>query len=105
MKIVPKHVQINISTLNTAFKETLTPVQKLGIKTNFRYEQKNKTKNYTHIHNTNTWKQTWNIIEQAVTQKLHNEMKTVHEKQQKRYKTCAIQRQNTQYANIRITLG
>jgi hypothetical protein len=47
--------------------------------------QPNKELCYTHMQIASTWKSIWNSIEQSVNRKLQDEIKTIHEKQQRIY--------------------
>jgi hypothetical protein len=90
MKIIPKYAQINLATYNIAGKKTKTQAQKLRIKNEIKYLYRKKyhlNKELYHIQTqtANIWKDTWGNIEQAINQKLQNEMKINTKNNGKKY--------------------
>jgi queuine/archaeosine tRNA-ribosyltransferase len=82
-KLVPKYAHIKITTANEVAKKTQTQAQTLLIKNEIKFLYKKKQQLYTqlchtHIHNVNTWQQTWANIEQSIEQKLQEEMEKVY---------------------------
>jgi hypothetical protein len=87
MKIVPRYVHIKTLAHNIAAIKTQTQTLRIKNEIKFLYKRKqqlDKELYYIHIQYTNTWKYTWNNIEQSINQKLQNKMKIIHEKQQQK---------------------
>jgi hypothetical protein len=67
-----------------------------------RYTQKQRNKEiyYIHIQNENALKSIWNNIEQSINQKLQDEMKIIHDKQQQKIRNLSkLQTNNTSAEN------
>jgi hypothetical protein len=89
MNITPKYARIKLPTYNTAAKKTQTQAQILRIKNEIKFlyikkQQLNKELYHSHILNANIWQQTWANIEQAIHEKLQQEMTRIHQKQQQK---------------------
>jgi hypothetical protein len=85
--IIPKYARIKLPTYNTAAKKTQTQAKILRIKNEIKFlyinkQQLNKELYHSHILNANIWQQTWAKIEQAINEKLQQEMTRIHQKQQ-----------------------
>jgi hypothetical protein len=83
-----RNTHILKKTNNIAARKTQTQVKTIRIynEIKFLYRKKKQLNNElykTHIKAANTWKQTWNTIEQSINQKLQNEMKGIYKNQQK----------------------
>jgi hypothetical protein len=85
----PKYAQINLATYNIAGKNKITS-RKIKNKNENKYLYRKKdhlNKELYHIHTqtANIWKDTWDNIEQAINQKLQNEIKINTKNNGKKY--------------------